>query len=543
MAATWLPVSSDRHELQQRRGQLEAVEDLMRAVKASQTAFRDLLSSHQHLEKLDVSVMQEIVAFLQSSKDEPQAQNGLTLTTWLAQRDIEQEALHAMALCIRDKARLRTLDEDQLRHVLASLLGRIDGEAPSIEQAFAEALDALPASQRHGAVTELSRHFRTSFKLGKHNTDTIRTLFRILDSFQSLQGSHVQHSTWHQVYRRLGSLLRPAALAEHLCSLDRTDLAQVLLRYWVPRYLEQLNDGTAAELHDHGKFRRITIASRMRSRAEVHGIVHEYAQLWTSTPIAVGHGLDDGSKKHTDPLIDLLVMLAKWRKSYAIFLQDLLDMLSAVQTRGQVWTTFESVRRHPELGVPNSVAKTLVHYLAATSDPAHLHLAWEVFEAVPSLSVLECIDFTLQLIEHGLGTPDRIFHLLNKKTGPDIVKPEFRGKPQLALQSAHIDLAHLAAYAWAKQENTPSRVAFRRVWEVYRFLQDRGAPLSALMSRSLVRAGVVRPIQEGKNVSLAQMKYILALVQRLEGDDVAADLDRLVETEAVDEEEGCVVRC
>ncbi|KAK1817486.1 hypothetical protein LTR12_008127 [Friedmanniomyces endolithicus] len=510
-ARTWSPVPLRQHAREVRRQQLEVVEDPMKAIMASRTAFRDLLSSHQHLEKMNKDAMQETVAFLQSSKDERQAHNLLTLIQWLDKREIERDALHAMALCIRDKARLQTLQEDQFTPSLAFLLGRIEAETPIIEQSLAETLDALSASQRHSAVVELSRQSRATYKGGNRNPGAVRTLFRILDSCRSLQGSHAEHATWCQVYEQLGALLKPAALARHLCSLDRADMALVLRLYWVPRYL-LLDDGAAAESHDHGVFKRINLGSAARK----------------ATSAAIGHESSSVSEEHTDPLIGLLVTLAKWTKGYAIFLQDLLDMLGAVQTRPEVWATFDSIRRHPELGIPATFAKTLVLYLTATGNPAHLSLAWKVYEAVPSLSVMECIDFPLQLIEHGLGTPDRIFHLLNSKVGPEIVKPEFRETPRLALQPAQVDLAHLVAYAWAKQEHTSSRVAFRRVWEVYRFLQDRGAPLSPLMSRSLVRAGIAQPMQEGKNVSLAQVKYIIAIVQRLEGKEAAAYLDRLV---------------
>ncbi|KAK0256932.1 hypothetical protein B0A54_07428 [Friedmanniomyces endolithicus] len=510
-ATAWSPVPFRQNVRSQRRQQLEVVEDPMQAVNASQTAFRDLLSSYQQLEKLDQGGMQEIVAFLQSSKDERQAQNVLALIQWLDKREVERDALHLMALFLRDKARLQTLQDDQVTPSLGFLLGRIEAETESVELALAETLDALPASQRHSAMVELCRQLRATYKRGDRNPSTIRTLFRILDSCQSLQVSHAEDASWCQVYEQLGSLLKPAALARHLCSLDRANMAQVLLRHWVPRYL-LLDDGAAAEPHDHGVFKRINLGS--------------VAQKATSA--AIGHESTSASEEHTDPLIGLLVTLAKWTKGYAIFLQDLLDMLGAVQTRPEVWATFDSIRRHPELGIPATFAKTLVLYLTATGNPAHLSLAWKVYEAVPSLSVMECIDFPLQLIEHGLGTPDRIFHLLNSKVGPEIVKPEFRATPRLALQPAQVDLAHLVAYAWAKQEHTSSRVAFRRVWEVYRFLQDRGAPLSPLMSRSLVRAGIAQPMQEGKNVSLAQVKYIIAIVQRLEGKEAAAYLDRLV---------------
>ncbi|KAI7538814.1 hypothetical protein KC317_g17669, partial [Hortaea werneckii] len=90
------------------------------------------------------------------------------------------------------------------------------------------------------------------------------------------------------------------------------------------------------------------------------------------------------------------------------------------------------------------------------------------------------------------------------------------------------DLVHLIAYAYATQPQTSSRVSFRRVWDCYRFLQDRGAPLSQLLSRSLVQAGLLRPLQERKYLPLEQTRFVLGLVSKLEGPEVAQRLDHLV---------------
>ncbi|KAI6953494.1 hypothetical protein KC321_g16929, partial [Hortaea werneckii] len=89
-------------------------------------------------------------------------------------------------------------------------------------------------------------------------------------------------------------------------------------------------------------------------------------------------------------------------------------------------------------------------------------------------------------------------------------------------------LVHLIAYAYATQPQTSSRVSFRRVWDCYRFLQDRGAPLSQLLSRSLVQAGLLRPLKERKYLPLEQTRFVLGLVSRLEGPQVAQPLDHLV---------------
>ena len=68
-------------------------------------------------------------------------------------------------------------------------------------------------------------------------------------------------------------------------------------------------------------------------------------------------------------------------------------------------------------------------------------------------------------------------------------------------------------------------MAFRRVCDCLNFLRDRGAPLSSLMSRALVHAGVTRPLRDGTWLSTEKFQWILPFVRRLEGDEVADRLD------------------
>lgn len=236
----------------------------------------------------------------------------------------------------------------------------------------------------------------------------------------------------------------------------------------------------------------------------------------------------DIARKATDfTIVDLAAVLARHHRPYAQVLHEAFAILKQTKHPLAVWGVFHALNFHPKVGVPQQLAVDILHYFLETGDSRDLRWAWRIFKNVPSVSVRECIDLPLKLIEHGYGTPDRIFFILLRKTGEDITLPELRDTARLSLTPEHIDLVHLTAYAWATQ-STRSRVAFRRVWETYRFLQDRGAPLSVLMSRALVKAGILRPLEEGKYVPLAQTRYIISLVQRLEGDDIAQNLDRLV---------------
>ncbi|KAK3109946.1 hypothetical protein LTR53_016273, partial [Teratosphaeriaceae sp. CCFEE 6253] len=57
---------------------------------------------------------------------------------------------------------------------------------------------------------------------------------------------------------------------------------------------------------------------------------------------------------------------------------------------------------------------------------------------------------------------------------------------------------------------------------------DRQAPLGVLLSRAMVHAGLIRPLSEGKQVLVSQVRYVVGIVQRVEGNKVAARLDRLL---------------
>ena len=90
------------------------------------------------------------------------------------------------------------------------------------------------------------------------------------------------------------------------------------------------------------------------------------------------------------------------------------------------------------------------------------------------------------------------------------------------------DLVHNAAYAWAKSPHLRARVAYRRVWECYRFLQDSQSPLSPLISRALVRAGVVNFVRERRPIPKTRIQYTLDLVGKVEGEDVKQDVDQMI---------------
>ncbi|KAK5716505.1 hypothetical protein LTR15_009396 [Elasticomyces elasticus] len=519
---------------------VEVRADPRKVVRESERAFKEVLKGCEGGKEVDETTTKSMVEFLQSSKDEPKAQNLHTLTQWLRSRTISTPALQTLCQHLLTKARLRTLEMEKLHATLALILTNLPSQDQAIETSLASILESLGEEDRHTTLLRLAQLIRTTHSTSKPSitasgtgqasaTTIIRTLFRVLDSCPSLQHpeNRATHPTWSQIYRRLGTLLEPAALASHLCALPRKEMSEVLLRFWVRKYLVKASLASPSNLTptiDHGVFKRLETLTPSPTTAEPTAKVLEKLISTYSTALQKSVGAAD-----TDPLITLLVVLAQGRVKYTHFLSSILSLLAAGQTRREVWHTFNTLRLNRSFGIPSSVAKELVLYLSATGGRGDVLLAWRVFVTCPSLSVLGVPDLGLLMIEAGLGSPDRVFRILNRRTGFEgATAVDSRHTRTLALHPAQVDLAHLVAYHWAKHPSSDARVAFRRVWETYRWLRDRGAPLSPLISRALVRAGVLRQMAEGKNVSLSQLKYILAIVARVEGDGVAMDLDRMV---------------
>ncbi|KAK4960533.1 hypothetical protein LTR10_003429 [Elasticomyces elasticus] len=521
---------------------VEVRTDPRKVVRESERAFKDLLKGCEGGKEVDETTTKSMVEFLQSSKDEPKAQNLHTLTKWLRGRIISIGALQTLCQHLLTKARLRTLEMEKLHATLALILTNLPSQDEGIEASLSSILESLSEADRHTTLLRLAQLIRTTHSTNKPSitiqsqasaTTIIRTLFRILSACPSLQAphpeTHATQPTWSQIYRRLGTLLEPAALASHLCALPRNQMSEVLLRFWVRKYLVKaslatlMSEEDSASMIDHGVFKRLDSLSSASAITDPTATVLE--KLISSYETVVQKSVGDAE---ADPLVTLLVVLARGKVKYTRFLSDVLRLLAAGQTRREVWQTFNTLRLNRSFGIPSSVAKELVLYLAASGKKGDVLLAYRVFVTCPSLSLLGVPDLALQMIEAGLGSPDRIFRLLNRRAGVEVQAREVRQTRTLALHPAQVDLAHLVAYHWADHPSTSARVSFRRVWETYRWLRDRGAPLSPLISRALVRAGVLRQMSEGKNVSLSQLRYILGIVARVEGDGVAMDLDSMV---------------
>ncbi|KAI7608158.1 hypothetical protein KC346_g9727 [Hortaea werneckii] len=559
--------------------------------KTSVRAFDEILAPFEAQKVIELEHMRPIVDFLLSAADEPAARNVAKLVSWLGPRSISDEALCAVAQMLLHKTKLGTLTGYELGDAAAILVQRGCSESADISELIVAILEAAPNKARLKVVTAVNHRL-------SQTTDSdiaqIECWLLLLSSCNFMRDSHYDNTIWREVYKYFSPHLRMSQLSSHFARLNQEDFARVALTYWVPHvcaHSAHAESGESAVVR--GKAKNFRFQRRPRMDIELASRLNADFKKLRSERMEAEETSQWLKRKHRwsqKPLRDVLVVLARYDMPLEQFLLEICEVFKAKLpfiADGLFWMLYRILSLDPELHVPPAIASNLInHYLGRQDDPGAVRRAWLIFKNSPTISLLECSDLPLRLIQQGDGTPDRIFYLLNRKTPSDITPPSTRrfipfghqegttannlpsspqnhftpfghqedtttnnltspsqqsqspyypdgsprlaGLPRCSLPTPLIDLVHLIAYAYATQPQTSSRVSFRRVWDCYRFLQDRGAPLSQLLSRSLVQAGLLRPLKERKYLPLEQTRFVLGLVSRLEGPQVAQRLDRLV---------------
>ncbi|KAK3076673.1 hypothetical protein LTS18_012366 [Coniosporium uncinatum] len=157
------------------------------------------------------------------------------------------------------------------------------------------------------------------------------------------------------------------------------------------------------------------------------------------------------------------------------------------------------------------------------SDP---HLAARILKA-RRIWLAHMPHLAIDLIR-GNAHSSTVFDLLGLRDPTNTVPTEQRVYKLNSLHNARVELVHVIAHTFAHDMHSTHRVAFRNVWLCFRYLRARHAPIHPNISKSLVWAGIIRPLRNGQWVSTVKFSWILGWVRRLEGEDSAQQLDQLV---------------
>ncbi|KAI5204200.1 hypothetical protein E4T39_03746 [Aureobasidium subglaciale] len=291
----------------------------------------------------------------------------------------------------------------------------------------------------------------------------------------------------------------PTVQSRHGSKLDEP-FRTYSLTYTVSRSLEQSRTHYASPLERQAVFDLIASTLKERCHPERHGV----------------------EPRRGGPWLHLFKLLSENKIEYAGWLQELFQALKPHKSPVWVYYFFAKLVRN-NVHIPYPVAIDLIRYFI---DMEKTNWALDVFTRPKAHQWLSDVpELLFALIETRPVSPELIFGLLNRPDYENSLPMNLRSVVKNSLSERTVHLVHHVAYAMAKSELLTSRAAFRRVHDCYSYLQDRGAPLSSVMSRALVHAGVTRPLREGIWLSTYKFQWILRIVRDLEGDEVADSLD------------------
>lgn len=235
----------------------------------------------------------------------------------------------------------------------------------------------------------------------------------------------------------------------------------------------------------------------------------------------------------TDHFADIIIALARRGSDYEAAMTAIANFCHGLYGIDGVFWLVKTWRYAQVRIIPEALAGVL-RTLAQTDSWAALALYTRA-----RLWVGSNPELLPNLITNG-ASAHKILGLLNHKDPTNSVPLHLRDRPKNTLHHTRNTLVHVVADAFSRSHNIRtfsgskgfkqlrSRQVFRNVYRAYRYLVTRQSPVRPLMARALVRAAIIRPLEQYEWVNTARVKFILEIVRRVEGEDVADELDKKI---------------
>lgn len=216
-------------------------------------------------------------------------------------------------------------------------------------------------------------------------------------------------------------------------------------------------------------------------------------------------------------------------------------LFSLLRELGRSPTVLNIVRSSQVLGF--RISRTAIVHEISENAQSQPHIAYHLFKSAPNVPLEACPAVAEIMIHNPRFNPSSA--LLYRRRRQKLLSPlnlfvpeprnilskptwEFpRGEP-FEIRDYRASLLNRMALAYAQALHLHPRVALRNVYRCYRlFKWYHLGPLSVDMSCALTIAGAIRPLQAGKMVSTMQVRWILKLVNEVEGEEIARGVDEL----------------
>ena len=534
-----------------------------------------LLGSLQEGQALTESWLESVMNVLETNVQESGADDLISVIEALKSYSVSLDSWEAFASILKQNLVLGTASNEEVVRIFKLILERTDDwEAASLNLAT-----RIGCTGSADALLDVLGYIINS-PMCESKT---KTWLAFVKSYHpAIRDGRLNSSSWQKLYGLLSQHFQPShpCVIDHFGKLMRTEFAQVLLEFYLPAWIDPR--GTRVQTRNANKNMREIHTLEMITE-------HGSLETWNSSQEAVlgstdfrymdygsfkgvdtpfGHASsatnsttidtrpsngsalslnqrlkyvkarwkwlfrsrqrqspDDRINTNSYATVNLVRLLRKYNVPYARLLYEVFEVYMQTQNTKTTKNFFLHLRAQGACAIPTTVAGKLVHHFIAADN---IDYAFYIFHNVPTLPLLPYSELLLKLIKGGKTHGEKIFEMLERYHPEERLPMEQRLHSRLNLRPEHINLVHKVAYAFASSEHLSPRTAFRRVWESFRYLRDRKAPLQPLMSRAFVKAGISRPLKERQRLNEEQVKYIVSIVTQIEGAQIAREIDRIV---------------
>ena len=174
------------------------------------------------------------------------------------------------------------------------------------------------------------------------------------------------------------------------------------------------------------------------------------------------------------------------------------------------------------------IPEKLIRYQISYHIHTHPHIAYRLFKTTPTLPLESCPEIAEMMILDPRFDPADPFSMLSKRN-KYICVTDVQPRNNAELRVARHELFTRMAVAYTQAKHLFLRVAYRYVCACYDLHVQLGlGGKSREMSKALTLTGIIRPLEEGIWVSTTQIKFVLNIVRKVEGEEVAEKLDELL---------------
>jgi hypothetical protein len=300
--------------------------------------------------------------------------------------------------------------------------------------------------------------------------------------------------SWKKVYEILGHGVRLPNISEHFRSFEARQICRLILRHWAPNFLGREYGRNQLKWQQDRLIRKHKLACA-RNSFEKHPI--------TARPL--NSLLDAGISEYSN----LFAALAKYGLPYQLTMKHVFPLLLRLHGQDAVFAVAETFQRS-KVDEPRRILRTITEVLVVMAqDPSQKSSQGRFTFGASQILQYACrlsrprteasMDLAVILDEMASAIPSRF----------------------------HCDLVHQLATAAASHPDISSRTALEIVHVCYVQLSRRKSIFQRSFARALVHAAVTRPLSEARSISTHRFVWLLRIIQRVEGQEVASDIDRL----------------